>query len=72
MVFLNQQKPSTLSGIALADATVFPVLYKGQRKAMPRTPKKRRQGQTAVAAQLERRLFDNKIDLIRHLCFLHL
>jgi len=41
LAFLNQQKPSDLSGIVEADETFFPVSYKGQRKAMPRTPKKR-------------------------------
>lgn len=41
LAFLNQQKPSALSGIVEADETFFPVSYKGQRKAMPRTPKKR-------------------------------
>lgn len=39
--FLNQQKPSALSGIVEADETFFPVSYKGQRKALPRSPKKR-------------------------------
>jgi transposase-like protein len=39
--FLNQQKPSALSGIVEADETFFPVSYKGQRQAMPRSPKKR-------------------------------
>ncbi len=41
LAFLNQQKPSALSGIVEADETFFPVSYKGQRKALPRTPKKR-------------------------------
>lgn len=41
LAFLNQQKPSALSGVVEADETFFPVSYKGQRKAMPRTPKKR-------------------------------
>jgi transposase-like protein len=41
LAFLNQQKPSALSGIVEADETFFAVSYKGQRKAMPRTPKKR-------------------------------
>lgn len=41
LAFLNQQKPSGLAGIIEADETFFPVSYKGQRKAMPRTSKKR-------------------------------
>ena len=41
LAFLNQQKPSALSGVVEADETFFPVSYKGQRKAMPRSPKKR-------------------------------
>lgn len=41
LAFLNQQKPSALSGVVEADETFFPVSYKGQRRAMPRTPKKR-------------------------------
>jgi len=41
LAFLNQQKPSALSGVVEADETFFPVSYKGQRKGMPRTPKKR-------------------------------
>jgi len=39
--FLNQQKPSALAGMVEVDETFFPVSYKGQRKSMPRTPKKR-------------------------------
>ena len=39
--FLDQQKPSALAGIVEGDETFFPVSYKGQRKSMPRTPKKR-------------------------------
>jgi len=41
LALLNQQKPGALSGVIEADETFFPVSYKGQRKAMPRTPKKR-------------------------------
>ena len=41
LAFLNQQKPSALSGIVEADETFFLVSYKGQRKALPRSPKKR-------------------------------
>lgn len=39
--FLNQQKPSGLSGVVEADETFFPVSYKGQKKALPRQAKKR-------------------------------
>ena len=41
LAFLNRQKPSALAGIIEADETFFPVSCKGQRKAVPRTPKKR-------------------------------
>lgn len=41
LAFLNQQKPSALAGIVEADETFFAVSYKGQRKNIPRTPKKR-------------------------------
>lgn len=39
--FLNKQKPEALAGIVEADETFFPVSYKGQRKDMTRTSKKR-------------------------------
>jgi len=39
--FLNKQKPGALAGIVEADETLFPVSYKGQRKNLPRTSKKR-------------------------------
>ncbi len=39
--FLNGQKPSALSGVVEADETFFPVSYKGQKKGLPRTAKKR-------------------------------
>ena len=39
--FLREQKPAALSGVVEADETFFPVSYKGQKKGMPRTSKKR-------------------------------
>ncbi|MDC0947829.1 IS1595 family transposase [Gammaproteobacteria bacterium] len=39
--FINEQKPSALSGVVEADETFFPVSYKGQRQSMPRKSKKR-------------------------------
>lgn len=39
--FLDEQKPSDLSGVVEADETFFPVSYKGRKKALPRKAKKR-------------------------------
>ncbi|MBN6743080.1 IS1595 family transposase [Acidithiobacillus sp. MC6.1] len=51
--FLNVQKPSALSGIVEADETFFPVSYKGQKKGLPRTAKKRA-GKTKDGAGTEK------------------
>jgi transposase-like protein len=53
LTFLNGQKPSALSGVVEADETFFPVSYKGQKKGMPRTAKKR-PGKTKDGAGAEK------------------
>ena len=39
--FLSKQKPTAMTVVVEADDTMFPVSYKGQRKNMPRTSRKR-------------------------------
>ena len=51
--FLSKQKPAALTGVIEADETLFPVSYKGQRKGMPRTSKKR-SGKTKDGAGTEK------------------
>ena len=41
LAYLQQQKPSGLTGVVEADETFFRRSFKGQRKAMPRAAKKR-------------------------------
>lgn len=41
LTFLSAQKPQGMTGVVEADETFFPVSYKGQRKDVPRSPKKR-------------------------------
>jgi transposase-like protein len=53
LAFLREQKPGERDGIIEADETKFPVSYKGQRKNMPRTSKKR-PGKTKDGAGTEK------------------
>lgn len=41
LALLSQQKPVGMTGVVETDETFFPLSYKGQRKGLPRAPKKR-------------------------------